>query len=397
MHNWKTFVLGDLGFFFGGVTGVKKDDYGHGYPFLQYTNVYKNWKVDIHNLELMNVKRSDLEKRNCIYGDIFFTAASETEDEVAMSSVLLNHVNNLTYNGFTIRYRLFDFNTLLPEFARYLFRSSKFRGDVYQRVNGDIRFNISQKSLAEIPISLPPLPEQRAIAGVLSSLDDKIDLLHRQNETLEALAQTLFRQWFVEEAEDDWEEISLFEAIDLLGGGTPKTSEERYWNGGIPWLSGSDISTNHKSFVNSSIKTISQEGLDHSSTKLLPKFSTVITARGTVGKYCILAEPMAFSQTNYGIKPKFENCFFFTYLLIDHSVTELMSAAYGSVFDTITTRTFQEFHINIPTDYEIMMFEEQVWPYFQKMKINQNQIHTLEKLRDTLLPKLMNGEVRVIN
>ena len=159
MHNWKTFVLGDLGFFFGGVTGVKKDDYGHGYPFLQYTNVYKNWKVDIHNLELMNVKRSDLEKRNCIYGDIFFTAASETEDEVAMSSVLLNHVNNLTYNGFTIRYRLFDFNTLLPEFARYLFRSSKFRGDVYQRVNGDIRFNISQKSLAEIPIDLPPLPE----------------------------------------------------------------------------------------------------------------------------------------------------------------------------------------------------------------------------------------------
>ncbi len=104
---------------------------------------------------------------------------------------------------------------------------------------------------------------------------------------------------------------------------------------------------------------------------------------------------MTFSQSNYGIKPKYDECFFFTYLLIDYSVTALQSAAYGSVFDTITTRTFKNHSINIPTFDEIQSFEDTVKPYFHRMALNQKQISTLEKLRDTLLPKLMSGAVRV--
>ena len=250
--------------------------------------------------------------------------------------------------------------------------------------------------LRDFPILIPSSKEeQKAITGVLSSLDDKIDLLHRQNETLEAMAQTLFRQWFVEEAGDDWDERSLYDAINLIGGGTPKTSEERYWNGNIPWLSGADVSGNHKGFVLSSAKRITEARLNNSSTKLLPQFSTVISARGTVGKYCLLARPMAFSQTSYGITPCFEDSYFFTYLLIDHSVNALLSAAYGSVFDTITTRTFQNFVIHLPPEDEILYFEQKVRPYFLRMKLNKDQIHTLEKVRDTLLPKLMSGKVRV--
>ncbi|OQY27387.1 MAG: restriction endonuclease subunit S, partial [Anaerolineaceae bacterium 4572_5.1] len=178
------------------------------------------------------------------------------------------------------------------------------------------------------------------------------------------------------------------------GGGTPKTSEERYWDGSIPWLSGADVSGNHKGFVLSSAKRITEVGLNNSSTKLLPQFSTVISARGTVGKYCLLARPMAFSQTSYGVTPRFEGSHFFTYLLIDHSVNALLSAAYGSVFDTITTRTFQNFVIHLPPEDEILYFEQKVRPYFLRMKLNKDQIHTLEKLRDTLLPKLMSGKVR---
>src|SRR5690554_7969058 len=142
----------------------------------------------------------------------------------------------------------------------------------------------------EIDISLPEKDEQNEIAEVLSSLDDKINLLHSQNQTLEQMAETLFRQWFVEEADEGWEETTLFDAIELVGGGTPKTSIEEYWNGNIKWLSGGDIASNHKSIITSSEKTITEEGLNNSSAKLLPKFSTVISARGTVGKYCIISE-----------------------------------------------------------------------------------------------------------
>ncbi len=267
--------------------------------------------------------------------------------------------------------------------------------DINEMDSGSAIPSTSRDEVYDLDILLPPLPEQRAIASVLSNLDDKIDMLHRQNKTLEAMAETLFRQWFVEEADDEWDEDSLLNLIQLVGGGTPKTSIIEYWDGEIPWLAGGDIAANHKSFVNYAEKRITEAGLNKSSAKLLPKYSTVISARGTVGKYCLLAEPMAFSQSNYGIIPNIDDCFFFTYLLINHVVEELQSSAYGSVFDTITTATFKENKVLIPTETEIIQFEESISPYFRKMFINKVQIRTLEKLRDTLLPKLMSGEVRV--
>ena len=152
MREWKKYRLGEVGSFFGGVTSISKEDYGHGTPFLPYKNVYKNSKVNINELELMNVRSLDLERRSAIYGDIFFTASSETPDEVAMSSVLLDEIENLTFNGFCKRFRLNDFSTLSPKYARYLFRDISFRQEVYQLATGDIRFNISQESLANIKI-----------------------------------------------------------------------------------------------------------------------------------------------------------------------------------------------------------------------------------------------------
>ncbi|HDL17995.1 MAG TPA: restriction endonuclease subunit S, partial [Bacteroidetes bacterium] len=292
-------------------------------------------------------------------------------------------------------------------FLFYLFANKEFVDIAYKGSSGtrmpraDWNFMKSTKWLIPKDIN-----EQKAIAAVLSSLDDKIDLLQRQNKTMEALAETLFRQWFIEparagkphaggEAQDDWEQISLFDAIELVGGGTPKTSISEYWNGNINWLSGGDISANHKGIIVDTEKTITALGLKNSSTKILPKFSTVISARGTVGKYCILSKPMAFSQSNYGIRPKFSNCYFFTYLLIAYSVDELQSAAYGSVFDTITTNTFKGHLVLLPKPKIIEAFEDEIKPIFEKMLNNQIQIRTLEKLRDTLLPKLMSGEVRV--
>lgn len=268
---------------------------------------------------------------------------------------------------------------------------------------GATRRAITKGMLESLKITIPKFEMQTAIASILSSLDDKIDLLNRQNATLEKMAETLFRQWFIhrpelvegEEAKEEWEEISLFDSINLVGGGTPKTSIDDFWNGPINWLSGGDIAMNHKSFVTSSEKSITQKGLNNSSAKLLPKYATVISARGTVGKYCLLSEPMTFSQSNYGVLPKFRDCFFFTYLLIAYSVDELQSAAYGSVFDTITTNTFKGLILRLPDESYIYQFEQSVKVYFDKILTNEFQIRTLTAMRDTLLPKLMSGEVRV--
>jgi type I restriction enzyme S subunit len=280
-------------------------------------------------------------------------------------------------------------------FLKYYLQSSIGQATLQSRAQGSTVEGIKSAELREMEVILPDLPEQYSIASILSSLDDKIDLLHRQNKTLEALAETLFRQWFVEEAEEGWGTTSLFDVIEIVGGGTPKTEVAEYWNGSVKWISARDITPNHKGFITETEKTITALGLEKSSTKILPKYSMVISARGTVGKYCILSESMAFSQSNYGIKPKIKDCYFFTYLLIAYSVDELQAAAYGSVFDTITTNTFKEHKLNIPPDSEIESFEQSVKPYFEKILRNNNQICTLTRLRDTLLPKLMSGEVRV--
>ncbi|MES2558390.1 MAG: restriction endonuclease subunit S [Bacteroidota bacterium] len=282
------------------------------------------------------------------------------------------------------------------EFVFYLSRWTEVREFAESNFEGTSgRQRVPKNCFDNLKLSLPPIQEQINIATILSSLDDKIDLLHRQNKTLEQMAETLFRQWFVEEADDSWEEQTLYKCIELIGGGTPKTENPTYWNGHIPWLSGGDIASNHKNFVMTTEKNISELGLNNSSAKILPSLSTIISARGTVGKYCLLSKPMAFSQSNYGIQPKYKECYFFTYLLIAYSVDELLAAAYGSVFDTITTNTFKEHKISLPPIKTIEEFEAKVKPYFQKIRSNQTQIQTLTQTRDTLLPKLMSGEVRV--
>jgi len=284
-----------------------------------------------------------------------------------------------------------------PLFLYYLLTSddSVEVFDVIAEASTSTYPSLKPSDIENFDISLPPLPEQKAIAEVLTSLDDKIDLLHKQNKTLEQLAETLFRHHFIDNAKDDWEEKNLLNLIKLVGGGTPKTSVPEFWDGDINWLSGGDIASNHKSFISSSEKMITQDGLDNSSAKLLPKFATIISARGTVGKFALLSKRMTCSQSNYGILPQVKDCFFFTYLLINHAVSELQSSAYGSVFDTITTNTFKEVSISVPKDECIEEFERNISSYFLKKLACVEQIQVLQKTRDQLLPKLMSGEINI--
>ena len=284
-----------------------------------------------------------------------------------------------------------DFKGNFPKFFYYFLKNLDFT----TFNTGSAIPSLNRNHLYLLNIKLPVLEEQKAIASVLSSLDDKIDLLHRQNKTLEAMAETLFRQWFIEEAKEDWNETKVLDVFSLVGGGTPKTTEANYWDGDIAWLSGGDIANAHQGFIVKAEKAITELGLEKSSTKLLPKLASVISARGTVGRYAMLSRPMTFSQSNYGIIPKGHVYYYFVYLLLAYIVDELSAAAYGSVFDTITTRTFEDVEIKLPSMDFIAQFESEIAPLFEKKLNNVEQIQTLENLRDTLLPKLMSGEVRV--
>ncbi len=395
MTEWKEYKLGEIADVQTGPFGsqLHQSDYVDvGIPSIMPVNIGN--RMDISTEKIVYITEKDakrLSRYRVQIGDIVYSRRGDVE-----KCAYINEKENgwLCGTG-CLRIRI-DLSKADSKFIAYYLSTDDMKSWISNNAVGTTMPNLNSSILQQIPLSLPTLSTQRRIASILSSLDDKIDLLHRENATLEQMAETMFRQWFVVERKEEWEEKPLGKCIKLVGGGTPKTSEERFWNGNVCWLSGGDIANNHKNYVSSSEKSISEDGLNNSSAKLLPENAMVVSARGTVGKYCLLSKPMAFSQSNYGILPIYSSCYFFTYLLVAYHIDELQSAAYGSVFDTITTKTFEGVSVLLPkeTGY-IVEFEKMIEPYFSKMKYNNNQIQTLIQTRDGLLPRLMSNEIKL--
>ena len=243
---------------------------------------------------------------------------------------------------------------------------------------------------------IPPLPEQKAIAEVLSSLDDKIDLLQRQNKTLEGMAQTLFRKWFLEDAGDDWEVATVKDVCSKIqSGGTPSTKISEYYGGAINWYKTKELKDN---FLLESETKITQEGLANSAANLFHENSIIIAiyAAPTVGRLGILANTAAFNQAACGLVAD-ENkvCYEYLYLHFLSSRNTLLSMASGAAQQNLNVHFIQHFNIILPPKGVMKNFCGIVRPMFMKMKASQSQIRALEELRDALLPRLMSGVVRV--
>jgi type I restriction enzyme S subunit len=275
--------------------------------------------------------------------------------------------------------------------------------DINAMDSGSAIPSTSRDEVYELDINLPPLPEQTAIAEVLSSLDDKIDLLHRQNKTLEQLAETLFRQWFVhrpelaegEEAEEGWENGKLDDVISIKGGTTPSTSNPEFWNGNIHWTSPRDLSNHNSVFLFDTERKITEKGLKEIGSGLLPIGTVLLSSRAPIGYLAITEIPLAINQGYIAIVCNKLVSNYFIYLWCKANMQDIENAGNGSVFQEISKSTFREMEIRIPSIEKLKMFDKEAGPIFQKIKSNSIQIRTLTQLRDSLLPKLMSGEVRV--
>lgn len=338
-----------------------------------------------------------------------------------------------------------------PRYLLYAYLSPSFQSEIKVRtINGCTVDRLPLKDLPSFPIRIPLLPEQKAIAHVLGALDERIELNRRMNETLEAMAQALFKSWFVDfdpvidnalasgkeipavlsdraavraalgdkrqplpaeirtlfpdEFTDStelgwipkgWEVKTFDQFVELIGGGTPKTSVEEYWGGDIPWFSVVDAPSPANVFVIDTEKHVTQLGVDNSSTKILPIGTTIISARGTVGKCAIVGRPMAMNQSCYGVRGKKGIADFFVYYSIREQVEHLQRGGHGSVFNTITRDTFKIIKMAIGKTEFTQRFEACIKPFFDKILANNIQNVDLTKLRDTLLPKLLSGELRI--
>lgn len=256
--------------------------------------------------------------------------------------------------------------------------------------------NISKADIEYLDVALPPLPEQKAIASVLSSLDDKIDLLHRQNKTLEAMAETLFRQWFIEEAKEDWEIFQLQDLAKLQIGRTPPRKESHWFSDNtndMKWVSIKDLGA-HGIFVTYSSEYLPISTIDHFNIPIIPEGTVMLSFKMTVGRLGIAIENMVSNEAiaQFQIKKRLTSELLYCFLK-QFNFDTLGSTS--SIVTAVNTALLKGIEIALPEDDLIQEFTEQVKSYFDKVKANQLQIQTLENLRDTLLPKLMSGEVRV--
>jgi len=248
--------------------------------------------------------------------------------------------------------------------------------------------------IENLPILLPPLPEQRAIAGVLSSLDDKIDLLHRQNKTLEAMAEALWQKMFVEDADPDWKRGKLGDYGQIICGKTPSKKVAEYFGGHIPFIKIPDMHGNV--FIFETEDSLTETGVKSQQSKTIPAKSICVSCIATVGLVCMNAVDSQTNQQINTIIPNNEFQRYFLFLVMRNMTDDLLArASGGTATDNLNTGDFSRIEISKPPENDIQKFDDLVRAHFEKIYANQIQIRTLSRLRDTLLPKLMSGEVRV--
>jgi type I restriction enzyme S subunit len=254
---------------------------------------------------------------------------------------------------------------------------------------GSVQDNINLGTFEDLLFPIPSLPEQTAIASILSSLDDKIDLLHRQNATLEKMAETLFRQWFLEEAKEEWETMPLSQMANFLNGLACQKFPPKNEIDKLPVLKIKELSSGIS------------ENSDWASTEIKPDYiirngdvifawSASLMVKIWDGQDCILNQHL-FKVTSEDY-PKW-----FYYLWCKHHLAEFISiaASHATTMGHIKRGDLEEATVFIPSARELDSMTVQIAPLVEKIIQNSNQIRTLTTLRDTLLPKLMSGEIRV--
>ena len=315
-------------------------------------------------------------------------------------------------------------------FLKYVIGSQAFTDHVLSIQTGTAVPHISGGQIKSFEFLLPSLAEQRAIAHILGTLDDKIELNRRMSETLEAMARALFKSWFVDfapvrakaESRDPglpqpltdvfpdrlvdselgeipagWAIGPILEHARIMSGGTPKTDRADYWDGPIAWASAKDVSQSAGTFLVATERRISERGLVESATQMIPAFCSVVVARGaTTGRMVMFGCDMAMNQTCYALASTTETPFAL-YCRLRAEIFALVHAAHGSVFDTITTSTFTSLRIVLPPTPLLIAFEERASPLFLRVLEATREIRTLAALRDTLLPKLISGEIRILD
>ncbi len=314
-------------------------------------------------------------------------------------------------------------------FLRYWLNSPVMASHIHGHRDGTVAERLNLPTIRQLPVAVPPLVTQHAIAHILGTLDDRIELNRRMNETLEAMARALFKSWFVDfdpvrakaegrdpglpkhladlfldscedselgEIPKGWEVKTIADREGLLGGSTPGTNEAVYGEGGGPaWGTPKDLSSLSVPVLLDTERRITDAGLSQISSGLLPKGTVLLSSRAPIGYLAVAEIPVAINQGFIAMKPKAGTSNLFLLLWASVAHDEIVSRANGSTFLEISKTNFRPIPAVTPSADVMLKFEQLALPLYERIVECARESRTLAALRDTLLPKLISGELPV--
>jgi type I restriction enzyme S subunit len=318
-----------------------------------------------------------------------------------------------------------NFKNGINRFYYYYFQLKDVQRYFHNVATGSTIKNLGLKSIQDFEVPHPPEEEWKPIAKILTDIDKKIELNNKINTELEAMAKLIYDYWFVQfdfpsdspenkgkpykssggkmvyneelkrEIPEGWGAGNVMYLANLLGGGTPKTTVNKYWGGSIPFFTPADAESDV--YCLKTKENITAEGLNSCSSRLYEQGTVFITARGTVGKINIASTDMAMNQSCYALQGKEGVGYEFVYFYAEELVSYVKSKASGSIFKALVTNDFKFTELVIPPLELIDKFIQTVESNFEKLLVNKQENHQLAELRDWLLPMLMNGQVTIKN
>ena len=396
MEEWKEYTLSDLGTIVGGATPSTKDS-------SNYENGSIAWitpkDLSTHTERFISHgERNITEKglKSCSAqlmppNSILFTSRAP----IGYIAIAKNEV--CTNQGF---------KSIVPnkdtDFM-FLYYLLKYNKDNIENLGSGTTFKeVSGSTMRNVPVKVPPLPTQQKIAAILSSLDDKIELNNKINDNLEQQAQALFKNWFVDfepfggKMPEGWKVGKLSEIGTIVGGSTPsKAKKEYYTNKGIAWITPKDLSNDKSKFISHGEIDITELGFKNSSAIKMPKGTVLYSSRAPIGYIAISKNEVT---TNQGFKsvipnPNVGNAYIYYFLRSNFELIDNMAS--GSTFKEISGTAMKNVPVLIPDDKTLFNFQTMCETLFLQQELLENENVTLSTIRDTLLSKLMNGEIEV--
>ena len=405
---WKEYKLDEVYEVSNGLS-KKREEFGFGYEFLAFTDVFNNYFVPqtLDNL----VNSSEMERVKCSIkrGDVFLTRTSEKLDDLGRSCVALKDYPNDTFNVFTKRLRPIGNVEILPEYAGYYFRSLKFRNAVTSMSSMTTRASLNNDMISLLTITVPTLEEQENIANILSCLDEKIELNNEMNKTLEEMAQCIFKRWFVDfefpnengepykssggEMVDSelgmipngWEVVNYINTSDIQYGFAFKS---KLFNDkeGKPIIRIRDIS-------NSYTPTYTTE--EYNDLYIVTKNDILVGMDGEFKAHIWGGKDSLLNQRVLRIRPKDNNSIAYSYFSIKEPLRYLENSKVGTTVIHLGKKDIDNIKIVYPPNNLISKYRDIADNLINKICENKVEIMELLELRDSLLPKLMSGEIKV--